>query len=200
MKLLLSTVLCFTSVLMFSQDTTLNKNPNKERKLSIGISGGNYTQMLERNGEHFDNLNSYNANISLDYMISETSYLKVKYEGISTISFSGISYDSYKIPLLIGNNLYSGKTYNSDINLQGEIGPYVRTISNFKNNSAVRYSDNSVFGIQFSLNLKYNLSSRLFALLSLNINRDFDDILTSQENNIRIEGSYALRFGFGYKF
>lgn len=46
MRLLLTAILCFTSLMMFSQDSKLIKNPNKENKFSIGISGGNYTQIL----------------------------------------------------------------------------------------------------------------------------------------------------------
>lgn len=200
MRLLLTAILCFTSLMMFSQDSKLIKNPNKENKFSIGISGGNYTQILELNEKHLANLNSYSANISLDYIISDLSYLKIGYEGNSTISFSGISYNSFKIPVLFGSYIYSGKNNNSNVSLQGEIGPYLRNITNFENDSSIIYSDHSVFGIQFSLNLKYDLSDNLFAILSLNTNRDFDDIITSEDNNIRVKGSYALRFGFGFKF
>lgn len=188
------------SFLLFSQNSKDIKNPNKENKLSIGISGGNYTQVLELNGDHLSNLNSYSANISLDYFISEKSYLKTGYQGISTISFSGISYDSYKLPLLLGHNFFSGKKFNSDISLQGEVGLYLRNITNFSNKSSITYNDNSVIGIQFSFNLKYDLSKKWFAIMSLNTDRDFDDIITSQDNTIRLKDSYALRLGFGFKF
>jgi hypothetical protein len=104
------------------------------------------------------------------------------------------------ITFLFGYNIYSGKKYDSNINLQGEIGPYLRNITDFRNDSSVAYNDNSVIGLQFALNLKYDLSKKMFAIMSLTTNRDFDDIITSQDNTISIEGSYALRLGFGFKF
>lgn len=200
MKYLFTFFLFFMSFLLFSQNSKDIKNLNKENKLSIGISGGNYTQMLELNGNHLANLNSYSAYISLDYFISDKSYIKIGYQGISTISLSEISYDSFKVPFLLGYNIYSGNKYDSNISLQGEIGPYLRSITNFSNSSSINYSDNSVIGVQFSLNIKYDLSKNLFAIMSLTTNRDLDDIITSQDNTISIEGSYALRLGFGFKF
>jgi len=200
MKILFTTLLFLSNLLLFSQNSKLIKNPKKENKLSIGVVGGNYTQVLELNGDHLANLNSYSANISLDYFVSENSYIKTGYQGISTISFSGISYDSYKLPLLLGHNFFSGKKYGSDISLQGEIGLYLRNITNFNNTSSITYTDNSVIGIQFSFNLRYDLSKKWFAIISLNSDRDFDDIITSQDNTIKIENSYALRLGFGFKF
>jgi hypothetical protein len=185
---------------LFSQNSKFIKNPKKENKLSIGIVGGNYIQVLELNGDHLANLNSYSANISLDYFVSENSYIKTGYQGISTISFAGISYDSYKLPLLFGHNFFSGKKFNSDISLQGEIGLYLRDITNFNNNSSNTYTDKSVIGIQFSFNLRYDLSKKWFAIISLNSDRDFNDIITSQDNTIKIKNSYALRLGFGLKF
>jgi hypothetical protein len=44
------------------------------------------------------------------------------------------------------------------------------------------------------------MSAKLYGTLSLTNGRDFDDILQSQDNNLRIRGFSALRLGFGFKF
>ncbi len=192
--------LTFIPCLIFAQNSNLIKDPNQPKKLSIGVAGGNYTQIIELNDEHLTNINSYIASVNIDYLISEYTYLKTGFDRVTTVSFSGLSYKAYKIPFAYGINFFSGHKHNSEISLQSEIGSYYRIINDFTNNTSVNYSDNNVFGFQYSFNVRYDVSNKMFALLNLQISRDFDDILESEQNTIRVDGSYALQLGIGIKF
>lgn len=192
--------LFFISFSAFCQDSNLIKTPDPHKKLSIGIVGGTYGQFIERNEQHLTNLYTYTSGIHADYRIGKLIYLKTGFNSIRTVSFSGFSYDSYNIPLLLGGYIFSGEHKNSDISLIGEFGPFFRGISNFSNSTSIDYSKNNVFGIQFSFTVKYDVSNNLFTILSLRTNRDFDDILQAENNNIRVQGSYSLELGFGFKF
>jgi len=190
----------FIPCLIFAQNSNLIKNPYQPKKLSIGVAGGNYTQILELNDEHLTNINSYIASVNIDYLISEYTYLKTGFDRIATVSFSGLSYEAYKIPFNFGYKIFPGQKHNSQISLLSEIGLFYRIINNFTNNTTINYLDNNVFGLQINFGIRYDVSSKMFAIVNLQTSRDFDDILESEQNNIRIEGSYTMQMGFGFKF
>jgi len=113
------------------------------KKLSIGITGGNYKQIVELNGNHFTNEISYIAGIRVGYKLSQSSCLKIGYDRITTVSFSEVSYDSYKIPFLLGGYIFNGKKYNSSLSFRSEIGPYLRGLSNFRDSTNIEYNSNT---------------------------------------------------------
>jgi hypothetical protein len=197
-KLLILSLLISYSI--FGQTSRFIKNTNTEKKLSIGITGGNYTQIIELNGNHLTNETSYIAGVRVGYKISKSSYLKIGYDRITTVSFSELSYDSYKVPFLLGGYIFNGKKYNSPLSFTSEIGPYLRGLSNFHDTTNLEYESNTTWGMQIAVNFRYDMSSKLYGTLSLTNGRDFDDILQSQDNNLRIRGFSALRLGFGFKF
>lgn len=202
MKYLYKTLffLTFTPFIIFAQNSDVIKNPDKHPKLSVGIVGGSYTQVLEMNGAHLTNLPAYAASLSLDYRTSDLTYLKTNFQKISAVSFQGLSFESYKIPLLFGVKIFSGERHKSDINLLSEVGFYYRGIINFNNSTNIEYTTNNVFGVQFSFGVRYDVSHRMFTILSLRANQDFDDVLEATNNIIGIENSFGLEVGFGFRF
>ncbi len=197
-KLLILSLLISYSI--FGQTSRFIKNTNTEKKLSIGITGGNYTQIIELNGNHLTNEISYISGVRVGYMISKASFIKIGYDRITTVSFSELSYDSYKIPFLLGIYVFNGKKHNSKLSFESEIGYYFRGLIDFRNLTNFGYERNTTWGMQIAVNFKYDMSSKLYGTLSLANGRDFDNILQSQNNKIKINGFSAFRLGFGFKF
>lgn len=186
-----------------SQENNDQDKEDKERKFSIGFAAGIMNQSFEENGDPLTNQASNMAGFALQYQSSEFSHLRLGYDRFSTVSFSGLSFDSYTIPLLYGLNLdwlksLYGGVKNPNIKLLVELGVYYRGISNFKNQSSIDYNTHKVFGFQTAFVLKFDLSNSLFANISIQGNNDYDDILDADNNAISLSG-YALQLGFAFR-
>lgn len=152
-------IILFPLLIHSQESNDQDKKEDKERKFSVGFAAGIMNQSFEQNSDHLTSQASNMASFAVQFQSSEFSHLSLGYDRFSTVSFSGLSFDSYTIPLLYGLNfdwirsLYGG-VKNPNIKLLAEIGVYYRGISNFKNQSSTDYNTNNVFGFQTAFVLK----------------------------------------------
>lgn len=190
-------------LIIYSQENNNQAKEDEKRKFSLGFAAGLMNQTFEQNGKHLTNQTSNMGSFTAQYQGSDYSHLKLSYDRISTVSFSDLTFDSYKIPLLYGlnfdwiRNLYGG-VKNPNIQLLVELGIYYRGISNFQNQSSIVFNTNNTFGFQTAFALKFDLSNSLFATMSIQGNNDFDDIIKSENNDVSLKG-YALQLGFAFR-
>ena len=203
MKSIFFVVIFFISSLINAQEGN-KESEEKERKFSFGFSGGLMNQSIDKNGDHLTNQASNMASFRLDYQYDDFAHLKISYDRISTSSFSGLSFNSYKIPLLLGTDLswirsLYGGVKNPHIRLIIEIGVYYRGVSDFENSTSINYNTNNVFGYQTAIGLKFELSNSLFAMMSMQSNSDYDDVLEAEGESVSLDG-YGFELGFAFRF
>jgi hypothetical protein len=194
-KLRLLFVLVLTTLTVHGQDET-NK---KERKFSIGLEFADYNQQIKENDDHLTNESAYSQGLKISYRFSERYVLKSGFQFISDVSFSGLTYDQYKIPLLLSFDIsFNNKKINDNTRLIADAGFYLRSINDLENNTAVNYNKNTVFGFQGALSVEHDITELLFVNLGVRVNNDFSDLLESADSNISIN-SYGFFFGAGVR-
>ncbi|MGM0634719.1 MAG: hypothetical protein ACQESK_01540 [Bacteroidota bacterium] len=170
------------------------------KSIMLNLSGGSYTQLLESNGNHLTNLVSYSSSLQAGFRTSKFTYVKVGVDAASTVSLYDFSYDTYQFPILFGSNiLFGNSNKKSPTKIFAEIGPYYRGVRTSNNSSLSDFSTSSSLGMQINLQLTFDVSDRFYALVALRVNRDFEDSFVTEEESIRIKGSYAMQVGFGLK-
>ena len=175
------------------------KNDEKDRKFSISLEQMNYTQQIKENDDHLTNEPSFSGSIKLGYRFSKYTGLKIGFQNISDISFAGLTYDQYKIPLLLSSEIsLNNKKKSNHTRLVADIGVYLRIINGFDNDTAVNYEENTVFGFQGSLSVEHDITKLLFVNLGVRNNNDFSDLLESADSDISVD-SYSFFFGLGFR-
>lgn len=190
-------LILLTSIVSAQQvkDSTSN-----ESRFSFIGKLGNYTQQIEDNKNHLTNEPSYSVGIIAEYRLLGNNSIETGFYQIDKISFSGLTYDSYKIPLVFNTGIiFNGNESIQNTKIVASIGVYLRSITNLDNNTNIDYEKNSVFGFHASLGVEHNLSDRAFVNLSVKTDRDFSDILEAEISSIRIKSSYGLFLGFGLR-
>jgi hypothetical protein len=175
------------------------KKNEKDRKFSISLEQINYTQQVKENDDHLTNEPSFSGIIKVGYRFSKYTKLKTGFQNISNISFAGLTYDQYKIPLLFSSEIsLNNKKKSNHTRLVADVGVYLRIINGFDNETAVNYEENTVFGFQGSLSVEHDITRLLFVSLGVRNNNDFSDLLESADSNISVN-SYGFFFGLGFR-
>jgi hypothetical protein len=173
---------------------------SNERRFSFSIKLGNYIQQIEENENHITNEPSYSGAIIAEYRLFGNTSIETGFHQIDKISFSGLSYDSFKIPLTFSTDMtFNNNGSKPNTKIVASLGTYLRSITNLNNNTNLEYDENSVFGFHASLGIKHDLSERAFVNLSFQVDRDFNDLLETENSSIRIESGYGLFLGFGIR-
>lgn len=190
-------VLVLTTITAHAQEETNKKE--KERKFSIGLEFADYNQIIKENDDHLTNASAYSRGLKIGYQLSERYVLKSGFQYLSDVSFAGLTFDQFKVPLLLSFDIsFNNKKLNDNTRLIGDLGLYLRSINDLENNTAVDYNKNTVFGFQGALSVEHDITELLFVNLGLRVNNDFNDLLESADSNIRID-SYSFFFGVGYR-
>ena len=130
------------------------KKDEKDRKFSISLELADYKQQIRENDDHLTNEPSLSGSLKVGYRFSKNTKLKTGFQNISNISFAGLTYDQYKIPLLLSSDIYfNDKKKSNHTRLVVDLGVYLRFINGFDNDTAVNYEENTVFGFQGSLSV-----------------------------------------------
>ena len=173
---------------------------SNERRFSFSIKLGNYIQQIEENENHITNEPSYSGAIIAEYRLFGNTSIETGFQQIDKISFSGLSYDSFKIPLTFSTDMtFNNNGSKPNTKIVASLGTYLRSIMNLDNNTNLDYDENSVFGFHASLGIEHDLSERAFVNLSVQVDRDFGDLLEAEDSSIRIESGYGLFLGFGLR-
>lgn len=190
-------ILVLTTITAHSQEETNKKE--KERKFSIGLEFADYNQIIKENDDHLTNASAYSRSLKLGYRLSENDVLKSGFQYIGDVSFAGLTFDQFKVPLLWSFDIsFNNKKLNDNTRLIGDLGLYLRSVNDLENNTTVDYNKNTVFGFQAALSVEHDITELLFVNLGLRANNDFSDLLESADSNIRIE-SYGFFFGVGFR-
>ena len=196
MKTLQFLIIALLTTICFAQEDDKKEN---NRKFSISFELADYNQQIKENDDHLTNASGLNRGLKLGYQLSEDIALKTGFQYISDISFAGLTFDQYKIPLLLSTDIsFNNKMKSNHTRLVGDIGIYLRNVNDFENNSAVNYDENTVFGFQGSLAIEHDITELLFARLGVRNNNDFSDLLESADSTIRVD-SYGFFFGVGFR-
>ena len=197
MKTLQFLFIVLLATITYSQEK--EKKDEKDRKFSISLEQINYTQQIKENDDHLTNEPSSSSSIKVGYQLSKYTGLKIGFQNISDISFAGLTYDQYKIPLLLSSDIsFNNKKKSNHTRLVADVGIYLRTINGFDNDTAVNYEENSVFGFQGSLAVEHDITRLLFVNLGVSSNNDFSDLLESADSDISVK-SYGFFFGLGFR-
>ena len=142
---------------------------------------------------------SFSGSIKVGYRFSKYTKLKTGFQNISNISFAGLTYDQYKVPLLLSSDIsFNDKKKSNHTRLVADVGVYLRFINGFNNDTAENYEENTVFGFQGSLSVEHDITRLLFVNLGVRNNNDFSDLLESADSTIRVD-SYGFFFGVGFR-
>ena len=175
------------------------KKDGKDRKFSVSFEQTDYTQQIKENDDHLTNEPSSSSSIKVGYQLSKYTGLKTGFQYISDISFAGLTYNQYKIPLLLSSDIsFNNKKKSNHTRLVADVGIYLRTINGFDNDTDVNYEENSVFGFQGSLAVEHDITKLLFVNLGVSGNNDYSDLLESANSNISVD-SYGFFFGLGLR-
>lgn len=197
MKTLQFLFIVFLATITNAQDK--EKEKEKDRKFSISLEQMNYTQQIKENDNHLTNEPSFSNSIKVGYRFSKYTGLKTGFQYISDISFAGLTYNQYKIPLLLSSDIFfNNKKKSQNTRFKVDIGFYMRSINDFDNDTAVNYEENTVFGFQGSLSVEHDITRLLFVNLGVRSNNDFSDLLESADSNISVD-SYGFFFGLGFR-
>lgn len=173
---------------------------SNERRFSFSIKLGNYIQQIEENDNHITNEPSYSGAIIAEYRLFGNTSIETGFQQIDKISFSDLSYDSFKIPFIFSTDMtFNNNGRKPNTKIVASLGTHLRSIMNLDNNTSLDYDENSVFGFQGSLGIEHDLSERAFVNLSFQVDRDFSDLLEAEDSSIRIESGYGLFLGFGLR-
>lgn len=173
---------------------------SNERRFSFSIKLGNYIQQIEENDNHITNEPSYSGAIIAEYRLFGNTSIETGFQQIDKISFSDLSYDSFKIPFIFSTDMtFNNNGSKPNTKIVASLGTHLRSIMNLDNNTSLDYDENSVFGFQGSLGIEHDLSERAFVNLSFQVDRDFSDLLEAEDSSIRIESGYGLFLGFGLR-